>query len=161
MPRAPMVRLPSAVLAALAALSVAQAAATLDDAALDARAHALEQQLRCVVCQNQSLAESNAPLAQDLRQRVREQLRNGADEEAIKRYMVERYGDFVLYAPPVRPVTWMLWFGPPILLAAIAALLLRRSRRRRGGGAPLSADERAKLQRLLQHDGVAARERVR
>lgn len=152
----------SLALACSLALVIAQgaAAAAADDAALDARARALEQQLRCVVCQNQTLAESNAPLAQDLRQRVREQLQAGADEAAVKRYMVERYGDFVLYAPPLKPSTWLLWFAPPLLLLAVVALLLRRTRRqRRRAPAPLSDGERARLRALLDDGAPAPQER--
>jgi cytochrome c-type biogenesis protein CcmH len=97
----------------------------------DERARRLAEHFRCVVCQNQSLADSNANLAADLRARIREQVGQGASDAQIQAYMVRRYGDFVLYRPPVKPVTWPLWFGPFAVLAAGAlamALHIRRAR---------------------------------
>ena len=96
------------------------------DPALDARLRALEEELRCLVCQNQTLADSSAPLAEDLRREVRELAVAGKSDEEIKQYLVARYGDFVLYRPPVKSTTWLLWFGPFVLLA--------------GGGVHLVAD---------------------
>ncbi|WP_309767412.1 MULTISPECIES: cytochrome c-type biogenesis protein [unclassified Caballeronia] len=98
----------------------------------DDRLRQLAESFRCVVCQNQSLADSAAPLAADLRERIREQARSGASDEEIRDYMVRRYGDFVLYRPPMKPATWALWFGPllALLAGAIAlALSIRRARR--------------------------------
>lgn len=119
-----------AVVAFLIGLAVHAAAAVQSDADLDARVLALSGQLRCLVCQNQTLADSNAELAVDLRRQIREQLRAGASEDAVKAYLVRRYGDFVLYRPPVKPLTWPLWFGPWVLLAAVvAATVLARMRR--------------------------------
>jgi len=98
---------------------------------VDERARRLAEHFRCVVCQNQSLADSNASLAADLRARIREQVEHGASDEQIESYMVRRYGDFVLYRPPVKPVTWALWFGPFALLAAGAVAMARHIRRAR------------------------------
>jgi cytochrome c-type biogenesis protein CcmH len=114
----------------LVALWLATSPAFADDA-LDARLKSLESQLRCLVCQNQTLAESEAPLAADLRKEVRELAMSGKSDDDIRGYLVARYGDFVLYKPPVEPVTYLLWFGPFLLLAAgvvvWVALLRRRS----------------------------------
>ncbi|KAK46571.1 cytochrome C biogenesis protein [Caballeronia jiangsuensis] len=98
---------------------------------VDERARRLAEHFRCVVCQNQSLADSNASLAADLRARIREQVEHGASDEQIESYMVRRYGDFVLYRPPVKPVTWALWFGPFAVLAAGAVAMARHVRRAR------------------------------
>ena len=116
-------------------LALATAIAAPSDAQLDARVHALSQQLRCVVCQNQTRADSQAELAGDLRRQIRGQLRAGAGDEAVKAYLVQRYGDFVLYDPPLKPSTWLLWFGP-LLLLALAALAVVRSRLRRHAAVP-------------------------
>ncbi len=97
-----------------------QAQPMADDEALEARVQALSEQLRCLVCQNQSLADSHAPLALDLKAQVREQLRNGRDEAQVTNYMTQRYGDFVLYKPPFKLTTAILWAGPA-LLALIGA----------------------------------------
>jgi cytochrome c-type biogenesis protein CcmH len=106
--------------------------------ALDARLKSLESELRCLVCQNQTLAESNAPLAEDLRREVRELAVSGKSDDEIRAYLVARYGDFVLYKPPVEPVTYLLWFGPFVLLAGGVAVwfgLLRRRSAMRGPNA--------------------------
>ncbi|HEY0062562.1 MAG TPA: cytochrome c-type biogenesis protein [Telluria sp.] len=84
---------------------------------------AISEKLRCLVCQNQTIAESDAPLAQDLRRQVREQLAKGKSEGEILSYMVARYGDFVLYQPPFKPATWLLWLGPLLLLGVGVAVL--------------------------------------
>ena len=97
---------------------------------LDKRVAALADELRCLVCQNQTLAESNAPLAVDLRNQIREQLAQGASEGEVRDFMVARYGDFVLYKPPFKASTAALWVGPFILLA-IGIWVLRRLVRRR------------------------------
>ena len=126
----------------------------LDDPALEARARVLGQELRCLVCQNQSIDDSDAPLAADLRRIVREQLLAGKSDEEIKAYLVERYGDFVLLKPPVKPATWALWIGPFLLLALGAALAfayLRRPRRNEEQ-AGLSEEERTRLAALLAED---------
>jgi cytochrome c-type biogenesis protein CcmH len=100
------------------------------DPALEARVHALAEQLRCLVCQNQTIAESHAPLAQDLRQQVREQLVAGRSEREILDYMSARYGDFVRYKPPLQGNTALLWGGPALLGALGIALAWRAVARR-------------------------------
>jgi cytochrome c-type biogenesis protein CcmH len=122
----------SAALAAIAALSTIAGATRMDvppDAAFDLRIKKLESELRCLVCQNQTLADSNASLAEDLRTEVRELARAGKTDDDIRAYLVARYGDFVLYDPPLKRITWLLWIGPFALLAVGAALwwvILRR-----------------------------------
>jgi cytochrome c-type biogenesis protein CcmH len=108
------------------------AAPAASDPALEARVMKVSAELRCLVCQNQTIADSNAGLAVDLRNQVREMLRQGSTPEQVTEYMTARYGDFVLYRPPVKATTWLLWFGPPLLLAlAVVALLLIVRRRAR------------------------------
>jgi cytochrome c-type biogenesis protein CcmH len=105
------------------------------DRAFEQRLKALEEELRCLVCQNQSLADSNAPLAEDLRREVRTLADTGKNDQEIRDFLVARYGDFVLYKPPVKATTWLLWFGPFVLLlggGVVWWLILRR----RGEGAP-------------------------
>ena len=101
-----------------------------EDPALELRVMRLSNELRCLVCQNQTIADSHAPLAIDLRNQVREQLREGKSEEEILSYMVQRYGDFVRYRPPVKVQTLVLWFGPFLLLAGGVFALMRHLRRR-------------------------------
>jgi len=115
------------------------------------RAVALAEQLRCLVCQNQSIAESNAELAVDLRRQIREQIAEGRSDADINAYMVERYGDFVLYRPPVNGITLLLWFGPVVLLLTGIVALIRhvRSRRAQLDAIPLDADELRQAQALL------------
>ena len=118
-------------LVALAA-SAQTVPAPSNDAALDAHVQALAAQLRCVVCQNESVADSQAPLAADLREQIRRQLREGRSDEQIRAYMTDRYGDFVLYEPPLSERTLLLWWGPALMLAvgglALWGVLRRRSR---------------------------------
>ena len=112
------------------------------DDALDTRLKSLENELRCLVCQNQTLAESSAPLAEDLRKEVRDLATGGKSDDEIRTYLVARYGDFVLYNPPVKSVTWLLWFGPLLLLLAgggIWLLLIRGRRSRQDTDAPAAA----------------------
>ena len=121
------------------------------DPALELRMMNLAEGLRCLVCQNQSLAESNAELAVDLRSEIREQMRRGASDQDVVDYLVARYGDFVLYRPPLKASTLLLWSGPAIFLLAGIGLLLRNLTRRRAHivQAPLSAAARARAQDLL------------
>ena len=127
-------------------------AATTD--ALDARLKKLETELRCLVCQNQTLADSNADLADDLRREVRALALAGKSDDEIKTYLVARYGDFVLYNPPVKAVTWALWFGPFAMLiggGAVWWVVLRR----RGHSLTPSADNgdaQARGRALLDED---------
>jgi cytochrome c-type biogenesis protein CcmH len=107
--------------------------APLADPVLEARAKALQKELRCLVCQGQSIDESNAPLATDLRRLIREQINAGQSDDQIKEFLVARYGVFVLMQPPVRTDTYLLWFGPMLLLLAGGAMIgviIMRSRRR-------------------------------
>ena len=124
------------------------------DPAIEQRMMALAEELRCLVCQNQTLADSQADLAADLRQEIRELMQKGQSDEQIKRYLVARYGDFVLYRPPLKPTTWLLWFGPAALLigglTALYAVLLRR--RRLAPAEPLDADQEKRALALLSED---------
>ena len=120
------------VVAALGAMAK-EAAPAAADPVLEARMQAIAVELRCLVCQNQTIADSNAELAVDLRQQVRQMLREGKSHREIIDYMTARYGDFVLYRPPVKGTTMLLWFGPAVLLVGgvgILWLVLRRRSRR-------------------------------
>lgn len=110
------------------------------DPAEEARFHALTAELRCVQCQNQSLADSNAQIAHDLRREVLDLMHQGRSDAQIKQFLVERYGEFVLYRPQVESRTWLLWFGPALLLLGGAALLAGLVRRR-ARALPPAADE--------------------
>jgi cytochrome c-type biogenesis protein CcmH len=123
----------------------------LADPVLEARAEAIGRELRCLVCQNQSIEESNADLAHDLRLLVRKLLVAGDSDRQVRDYIVARYGIFVLLDPPFEPVTWLLWLGPPLLvLSAGSVLLLRAGRRRPGPALPdLTGEERARAAALL------------
>jgi len=134
-----------------AALAV-QPDEVLADKALEARARALSTELRCLVCQNQSIDDSNAPLARDLRLIVREKLVAGESEDAILAFLVARYGEFVLLKPRFTMATALLWLGPFLVLLAggIGIVLLARRRRVAENSAPLSADEQARLEALTR-----------
>jgi cytochrome c-type biogenesis protein CcmH len=122
----------------------------LDDPALEARARALSANIRCLVCQNESIDSSNADLARDLRVLVRERLVAGDSDREVLDYLVARYGDFVLFKPPLKPATYLLWFGPGILLLLGAVGLWLYFRRRSPAPAlPLDSTERARLAELL------------
>lgn len=124
----------------------------LSDPALEARARTLSAQLRCMVCQNQSIDDSNAELAKDLRLLVRERITNGDSDDAVIAYVVSRYGEFVLLNPRFETKTLILWGAPVILLLAGAAAMLLAARRRTGKvtGTALSADEQARLDAVLK-----------
>jgi cytochrome c-type biogenesis protein CcmH len=138
----------TALLAPLSAHAI-EPSEKLSDPGLEARARAIASELRCLVCQNQSIDDSDAPLAKDLRMLLREQLLKGASDRQAKDYIVARYGDFVLLRPPLKPETLLLWFAPLIALVA-GGLALWRGYRRRVVEAPaaLSAAERERLQAL-------------
>jgi cytochrome c-type biogenesis protein CcmH len=124
----------------------------LDDPALESRARVIFKDLRCLVCQNQSIDESDAGLAQDLRVLVRERLVAGDTDDEIVDYIVSRYGDFVLLNPPFKASTYVLWLGPAIILvlgAAGVVVHLRRHGSRTTPSAPLTADERRKLDAMI------------
>jgi len=124
----------------------------LKDPALEARARAISRELRCLVCQNQSIDDSNADLAHDLRLIVRERLLAGDSDAQVKAYLVARYGDFVLLDPPFKAKTLLLWLGPALLLifgAGGVATVLRRRRFAADATKPLSEAERRRLRELL------------
>jgi len=130
---------------------------SLDDPELEARARALHAELRCMVCQGQSISDSDASLARDMRAIVRERIAAGASDDEVRGFLTDRYGDYVLLDPPVKPETYALWFGPAAVFVAgagIAYALLRRARAvaREAGAAPLSAEERRRLDALLDDD---------
>lgn len=123
-----------------AAAAAAPSAPGADAAALDRRVQHVTEELRCLVCQNQTIADSHAELAVMLKKQVRTMLEQGkSDQEAID-FMVQRYGDFVLYRPPVKRATWLLWFGPFLLLAGGLAGLVAWLRKQGGGGLDADAD---------------------
>ncbi|MFO1128186.1 MAG: cytochrome c-type biogenesis protein [Rhodospirillales bacterium] len=137
----------------------------LADPALEARAREVSRELRCVVCQNESIDDSNAELAHDLRLLVRERIAAGDSDKQVIDYVVSRYGDFVLLRPPFKPTTWALWFGPAVVLAGgalvLALYMRRRSRADAATGAevgaaagapppPLTAEEEARLARTVE-----------
>lgn len=123
-----------------------------EDPVVEQRLIIISEELRCLVCQNESLAGSRADLAQDLRREIRTLIKAGKTDPEIMDFMVSRYGDFVRYRPPVKPLTWALWFGPFLLLIGAIAVLIRMVRRsQRSTKAPaLDAAQRAKAQSLLQ-----------
>jgi cytochrome c-type biogenesis protein CcmH len=134
--------LAAACLLALQAFAV-DTGTTFTDPALQARYEHLIRELRCLVCQNQSIADSNASLASDLRREVREMILAGRSDDEIRAFMTERYGDFVLYKPPVAPRTWLLWLAPALLLLGgigVAGLVILR-RARAAKSDPASLDE--------------------
>ena len=138
----------------MAALAV-EATPTDKDALVAARAVRLSEKLRCLVCQNQTIADSSAELAQDLRRQIHEQIAAGRSDDEIIDYMVARYGDFVLYQPPVKSTTALLWAGPALLLVAGFAGLVHliRARRTEPEAPPLTDEERDRAGRLLGGDG--------
>jgi cytochrome c-type biogenesis protein CcmH len=121
-----------------------------EDAALEKRVQQLSHELRCLVCQNQTLADSNAPLAVDLRNQVREQLKSGRSERDVIDFLVARYGDFVLYRPPLKASTVLLWAGPFLLLAFGLLVLFLRMRRKASPPPELSHAERERAAKLLE-----------
>ncbi|MGK9167402.1 cytochrome c-type biogenesis protein CcmH [Inquilinus limosus] len=150
-----------AILAALLLAVVAAAPAgaiepqeQLADPALEARARTISQELRCLVCQNESIDDSNADLARDLRRIVRERLTAGDTDDQVLGYITARYGDYVLLRPPLKPGTLVLWFGPVVLLFTAIALLILRRRRRPAEAPPLSPEESRRLARLLDEESA-------
>jgi cytochrome c-type biogenesis protein CcmH len=131
-----------------------EAAPLAEDVAVEKRLTVLAEELRCLVCQNESLAESRADLAQDLRREVRGLIKEGKTDQEIRDFLVSRYGDFVLYRPPVKSTTWLLWAGPFILLVAGVAALIAYLRRRSAHLAPagLSDEEMKRAEALLKEN---------
>ena len=145
----------SLLLAFAASLAAAQEARPLaEDPVLEAKVMQIAEGLRCLVCQNETIAASHADLAVDLRKQIRQKLQQGQSEAQIVDFMVQRYGDFVLYKPPLKRSTWLLWGGPFVLLAVALAVLALNIRRRRAAAsaAPLRADELERARRLLGED---------
>jgi cytochrome c-type biogenesis protein CcmH len=146
----------AAFLIAISPLHAVEPGEMLKDPALEARARRLSQELRCVVCQNQSIDDSNAPLAHDLRVIVRERLAAGETDAQVLAFVEARYGEFVLLRPRFKPQTLLLWSTPLLLLAGAAAYLLRARRRlapERPEPPPLSPEEQRRLDELLRADG--------
>ena len=139
-------RLAGVALAFAAHLALAQVA---PDLAFEQRLKRLESDLRCLVCQNQTLADSSAPLAEDLRREVRSLAVAGKSDDEIRAFLVARYGDFVLYRPPIKGTTWLLWFGPFALLALGALVWVGVVRRRRAAPEPLHDAQGAVQARAL------------
>lgn len=128
------------------------------DPADEVRFHRLIEELRCPKCQNQTIADSNAPLSEDLRQRVYDMIQQGRSDGEIVDFMVVRYGDFITYRPPLKPVTWPLWFGPLVLIGLAGLGLAIWVRRRQRQALPsLSEQEQARLQTLLKETGEEPR----
>jgi cytochrome c-type biogenesis protein CcmH len=144
----------AAVLLAFCQLAFAQADEIANpDPAVERRLKDLGEELRCLVCQNQTIADSNAPLALDLRNQIRAQVKQGKTDDEIRRYMTDRYGDFVLYKPPFKATTALLWVGPFALVAAgvlVFFVVVRRRGGEAGAPAPLDAARRAELEALLE-----------
>lgn len=141
------------ILSFLPCLALAKEAKPLsNDPELEKRLMALSEQLRCLVCQNETLAGSQADLAKDLRLQIREQMEAGKSDKEIITYLTERYGKFILYNPPVDPTTYLLWFGPFVFLLGGLAFLFRYLKQRREliTEQPLSADERRRAETLLK-----------
>jgi cytochrome c-type biogenesis protein CcmH len=138
------VKLFALLLALFAGASIAQAPD------VEGRVKSLAGELRCLVCQNQTLADSNAPLAVDLRNQIREQVQAGASDEQVVDFMVARYGDFVRYRPPLTATTFLLWAGPFLFLLAGAILLFRRITKPPAESPALSDEERARAAKLLE-----------
>ena len=140
------------LLCALAVTVVAQTAQPLaENPEVEKRLQELSKELRCLVCQNETLADSRAGLAEDLRKEIREQIKAGKSDKEIITFLTSRYGDFVLYRPRVTPVTYLLWFGPFVLLVVGLAVLYRQLKQRRAliTETPLSARDRRQIEELL------------
>jgi cytochrome c-type biogenesis protein CcmH len=129
-----------------------EAAPLSDDPVVETRLMAISEELRCLVCQNETLAASRAELADDLRKEVRRLIKENKTDQEIKDYLVSRYGDFVLYRPPVKPTTWLLWFGPFLLLAGGVAALITFLRRRGQltAALPLSNEDKNRADLILK-----------
>src|SRR5437868_14798846 len=135
-----------------AAGCIAKDAQPNEDPQIEQRMKAMTEQLRCLVCQNETLADSHADLAEDLRKQIREQMSAGKSDQEILAYLTQRYGDFVLYKPPVKATTYLLWFGPFALLIAGTFILYLYLKKRREliDDQPLTADERKRAEEILR-----------
>ena len=135
-----------------ATVALAKEARPAEDPQIEQRMRALTEQLRCLVCQNETLADSRADLAEDLRKEIREQMKAGKSDQEIIAFLTQRYGDFVLYKPPVKATTYLLWFGPFVLLFAGTGVLYRYLKKRREliDEKPLTIDERKRAEEILR-----------
>ena len=145
------------VLAAPAAFAV-QPDELLPDPALEARARALSAELRCLVCQNQSIDDSDASLAKDIRVLIRERISKGESNDEVRNFLVSRYGDFILLKPPLKPETWLLWLSAPLTLGLGALAIFYAARRTPAATPALSAEEQIRLAEIA---GAATAERPR
>jgi len=134
------------------ALHATEAKPLAEDEVVEQRLIKIAEEMRCLVCQNESLAGSHAELAEDLRREIRAQIRQGKTDQEVMAFMVTRYGDFVRYRPPVKPTTWLLWFGPFLFLAVAVGLLARvlRRRSRLSPEEPLTAEQKQQAEALLR-----------
>ena len=142
-----------AMVTALSDVQAKEAAPLAEDPLVEKRLIHISEELRCLVCQNESLASSRAELANDLREEVRKLIRDNKSDTQIKEYLVTRYGDFVLYRPEVKPLTWVLWFGPFLLLVLGVvgmALYLRQRQTEKPLQQELSEEDRRKVQEILK-----------
>ena len=147
-----------AMVTALCAVQAKEAAPLAEDPVVEKRLIHISEELRCLVCQNESLASSRAELANDLREEVRKLIRDNKSDTQIKEYLVTRYGDFVLYRPEVKPLTWVLWFGPFFLLVLGVvgmALYLRQRQTEKPLKQELSEEDRRKVQEILKSGDAA------
>jgi cytochrome c-type biogenesis protein CcmH len=142
------------LLTSLTFAQVRRPEAVKDDPAIEQRLNKLSQELRCLVCQNETLADSRADLAEDLRDEIRQQMKAGKSDKEIIAFLTDRYGQFILYRPQVTPTTYLLWFGPFVLLLGGLALLFYYIKQRRDliPEQPLSADERKRAEAMLRAD---------
>jgi len=140
------------LLICFATLGIAKDAQPNEDPQIEQRMKALTEQLRCLVCQNETLADSRADLAEDLRKQIREQMKAGKSDQEIIAFLTARYGDFVLYKPPVKATTYLLWFGPFVLMIVGTAVLFRylKARRKLIQEKPLSAAEHKRAEDILR-----------
>ena len=125
-----------------------------EDPAVEQRLISISEEMRCLVCQNESLSGSRSELAQDLRREIRDLIKQGKTDAEIRTFMVDRYGDFVLYRPPVKPITWLLWIGPFVLMIAgiVALLMYLRRRNTQVATTTLSDDDNKRTDALLRDD---------
>ena len=139
------------VLISLFGATLAKEAQSNEDPKIEQRMKLLTEQLRCMVCQNETLDASRADLAENLRKEIREQIKAGKSDQEIIAFLTQRYGDYVLYNPPVKKTTYLLWFGPFVLLIGGTAVLYRylKNRRELIKEAPLSAEERKRAEEIL------------
>jgi cytochrome c-type biogenesis protein CcmH len=142
------------MIAALPAYAV-QPDEMLRDPVLEGRARALSAELRCMVCQNQSIDDSDAPLARDIRLLIRDRIAKGESNDVVRSFLVSRYGDFILLRPPFKMETLLLWFGAPLALVLGAVTMWRAARRPRKATPALSEAEEAQLAAIARGDGTA------